>query len=173
MKWLITLLAVACSSQPPSEQLSADLVHQQDSQFLTLVPMIVDTAECYARAAGREHARGPLIVNMESFITAARTGIADSLSRVQIRQAIGRGFADLPVEQSQECTPDDECRIVNNGVYVRLDSVARTMSGFDAVVTFDWTSPRGGAIDVNTYRFVFRRGRTGWLLTHKKALAQT
>lgn len=174
MKYLLAVLIAACTAPQWSNGRSSDAVAHDKTEFLRLMPMIVDMSEAHARAAAHRSGTGPLIVNVESFVDAWHAETGEALSRSQIVAAMDRPFLDLSVVQSQECGPDgDTCRIVNNGVYVRLDSITRTPSGFDAVVTVDWNSPRGGGIDFNQIHYSFQRATDGWRPTDQRVLVRS
>jgi hypothetical protein len=167
----MTLLAILMALGPISQ------FQGQEPEVLGLFRQIVAVAEEYARADAKpEVASGPLMLEVNSFLVAAKVATRQPLDKASVATAIGRAFEDVqdPVRCERSETGERRCWIKDHGVHVRLDSLQRTQDGFVARVTYQYTFKRSytGSVSTctRTVQLSFRRDAGDWVLYESKPI---
>ena len=117
--------------------------------------------------------RGPLIFDINSFISAVRKAEGIALSETAVAAAINQEFRTGAKGDAVRCasSPDSNlsrnCWIVDRGLFIEIDSMSRTKSGYSVTLTYlvsdDWR--RGGqrsAIFSQTVLLSFVREGGSW-----------
>lgn len=92
--------------------------------------------------------RGPFFVDLQSLISAAREGTGVRLGRRDAAAAVGRAFRDATEKDvvrsapSPDTSRSDNYWIVDDGIHVQIDSIGRTSTGYEVVVTYRDTERR-------------------------------
>lgn len=110
------------------------------SPMLALVPVLADASHAAARKEAYPRGAGPLFVNVESFAQHV-LGQSNRSNRAAIASALNRPF--VPSGRSEVISWTDCCKVVEDGVYLEIDSMPRTPTGYRAYVTGLVTMNRG------------------------------
>jgi hypothetical protein len=146
--------------------------------FLEMVPAIVSTAEHLACQSTRFGADcGPLLVDMASFVAAGQRATGADVDRSVVVRAIDRPLSDLPAESAYTCAPTEyPCAIRHEGVHLMVDSLSRTVCGWEAVIILSWATDaseqgqEGGYVKAH---LVLGREQGEWVTTAVKPLRGT
>ncbi len=165
----LLMFALATLAVPQPIHASAIQAEGSSSDFLSLARAIVEVAADQARkAADTGHACGPLLVDVQSFVAAARQTLGEEIPPEALRQAIGRPYIELSREEAIECEPEGyPCAIWSNGVFIRLDSLQPSPTGFDVRFTALYTdrrSPGHSAIGGRELLVYFARENGRWIV---------
>jgi hypothetical protein len=115
---------------------------------------------CYADAAR------PLTIDVGSFARAAPEAFGAPVSKRQVAATLRPGYQDVGETVAVRCIHviRSRCHVWQNGVYVRMESVARGASGeFSAFVTTVW--PDRGLLGMARVRVDVRRRGAGWFVS--------
>jgi hypothetical protein len=107
----------------------------------------------------------PLFVEVGSFAFQGSTATGRNIDSEAVAIATGRRIREASNREAIHCS-SERCEIPDDGLFVTLDSLARTSSGFRALVTTIWTdrrpSGRSALSEIQLEVWFARRGAT-WL----------
>jgi hypothetical protein len=131
-----------------------------------VAPQIIRAAREHVRPIVEHHGvRGPVLVNVASFVTVLREdGSAQSSGAVL--EAGGPGARSADRRAAVVCRSGViGCRVVDNGVYIQLDSASTRGDSLVALVQVLWTDrrPSGATATGSQFlRFTFVRQGRAW-----------
>jgi hypothetical protein len=114
--------------------------------------------------------RGALLIDVASFARYGRPVLGVDVSKRQVAASLVPPYRDATERFAVRCQRlPDRCRIWRDGVYVRLDSVARRPGGgFSAIVTCLGTDYRHRGrplLSMAGLRFEVRPAGSGWVVS--------
>ena len=143
--------------------------------FQELVPQIVGAARQHALSSSRPGSvAGPVLLDAASFSAAGRS-LGESVSPQGMLRGAGQGARAVSGEEGVVCTAPTasagrRCEVRDRGVLVSVQSVARTATGVDVVVSARWTDRRpsgASATAGHTLRLSFSPRGQSWHLDRK------
>lgn len=157
----------------------AGLVHGQQDAIASkdLMPRIAKVAhQSAAHDVGRFFASGPILVDVESFQASARKLGFEAVNERTLLDAVGPKSRPASADEAVVCTYDArrtprKCQIEDDGLFIKVDSIKVTESGFDAFVTLMWTERRSSvssATGIQTRIISFARATHGWRLVRNE-----
>lgn len=159
---LALLLFAACETRRPTPR-----------EYLQIVPQIVRFMERDARenAYGRG-ARGPLIVNVESFQGNGLRATRQQIPAARIEQAIGQPFQNLPDSAAILCQESDVapgCWIREYGILLRLNLIRQSPDRIRAFATSTVTDQRyiPAVLCDRRWELVFGKQDGAWTLADR------
>jgi hypothetical protein len=160
--YLVVLALLACGG---GEQLP-------DPSFSAPAALIIQDAETDGRGeATVGSAKGPLFVDVHSFDRLGRATTGKETISAALRKAVGTDFVESGNEQAIQCSlarPQDPCLVAEHGVFIQLDSLVKTDSSFEALVSSYTTQQRHGsdhsAICRRQRLLRLRPAGSGWLI---------
>ena len=162
---LFLLVSAACESPRPSR-----------AEYLQIVPQIAEFMERDARDnAYGQSARGPLIVNVESFRGNGLRATRQEFSTAEIERAIGRPLRNLPDTAAilcEESQVSPGCWIREYGVLLRLNLIRQAPDRIRAFATSTVTDQRfiPAVICDRRWELLFEKRAGQWVLTGKNLL---
>jgi hypothetical protein len=154
-----------------------------DSDFLGLVPVIVQTATADARLIlPNGTATGPLLLDIDSFVREGRRLTGVPVDRRRVAAAVHQAFSDLGNEQAILCASATEtqgCSVAHDGLYISVEELRQSSSGVEAFIVYKWTDRRqqlfGQRSSIGRRRIVvsYSRESGGWARTEVQVLEQT
>ena len=170
---MLTTLAVVFGSvaQPPDT-----------NWFLSVAPAILVSAVETAKpmATSGRHGERPLLVNLASFVVLGSMATNSDLASKDVAGALGQPFEDVSPGRAFQCRPLGElpdCQVLRDGLYIELNHLMMTPSGYEVLVTTKVTSPRlphgGRVIDFQVVRLLFAPENGKWTVTKREIIAQS
>lgn len=163
---LLTILgALLIPSAPPADLPDPDALAQR-----VLIEAVSDIA---AQGLPPHVAARGVLVDVGSF----QAGIGAALNEEALLTAAGPGSRSLDHRRAVECSDAPAsvrgCRVVNGGLYVKVDSVNAGTARADVVVTTSFTERRRqtSAIGFRRVRLIFEHDGREWSLVHKELIA--
>jgi hypothetical protein len=122
--------------------------------------------------------QGPLLVDLDSFVRLGTGVLGEDLSSEDVREAVGGPVRDADEKSAVRCSgPSGPCYVRDEGFFIRLDRLARTPSGVEAVVTYMWTDRRGrgeSAIGMSQLQLLLKKQENAeWVLLETRRLMTT
>lgn len=150
---------------------------QQDSAYLRLVPAIIQVAREAAensrpRAAQQGHT---LVLDLRSFSLHFSIATDTTVGTEAVAGVVGQVFRDADQSQAIQCSAPG-CSVVDDGVFVRLHALARTATGFQALVSCMWTERRPSgrsAIGELQLRVWLEKRGDAWITRRTQVTKQT
>jgi hypothetical protein len=132
----------------------------------------------------REGKSLPILLNVGSVIAAIQAGTGQEVRNSEVDAVIKPKFRDVTAEGVIRCAPwkqdprKEECWVVDEGFYIELKSLARTATGWEAVVNSQFTSEghhRPGQLDVqwNQFRYVYVNRNGNWVKVKEELSGQS
>lgn len=127
---VLAAAVLACRASAPS------------AQFESLVPLVIDSVEHYARQAAFPAGRGPLLLDVASFRRAARSVPNHEFDTLAVPRAVARPFLNASAEVATQCKVTEyySCWIRDDGVVVAFDEINKTLDGYVIVMTTHTTT---------------------------------
>jgi hypothetical protein len=108
----------------------------------------------------------PLVIDVGSFARAAQEAFGAPVSKRQVAATLRPGYQDVGEAVAVRCIHviRSRCHVWHDGVFVRMESVARGAGGdFSAFVLIAW--PDRGLLGMARVRVDVRRRGAGWLVS--------
>jgi hypothetical protein len=168
--WIACFLA-GCAGGVPSVNSAPFPDHdtQPGSEFLSLVPAIID------RTLARAPQLTPLLVDVNSFVAGNRVLGGTKNDPRTVGLAIGRAFLDVPTSAAVTRRSEYQYEVLHSGIHISLDRIARTHSGYEAVVTYRYTERRGVSSGIGMAQIAMEFVRNGdkWQVVSERVLGTT
>lgn len=126
----------------------------------------------------------PILLNVASVIAAIRAGTGQEVSKSEVDAVVKPKYRDVTANGVIRCAPwkqdprKEECWVVDEGFYIKLESFTRTATGTEVVVSFQFTSEghrRPGQLDVqwNQFRYVYAKQNGKWVKVKEELIGQS
>jgi hypothetical protein len=150
----------------------------QSQDLKAIAPLIVDDVVAHANGMAARLATGPLLVDVASFETHFAALGAGGVNEDKLLTHVGKTAKKATQSEAVHCEtkPVHKCQVVDNGLFIRLDSLSAHDGDVDAVTTLMWMDRRRSG-SVMTGRRILRQtyepSGTGWKLAKTVVLLRT